>query len=30
MGADPEQIAQAVQQAVKDKLDSLEITISAE
>lgn len=29
MGADPEQIAQAVQQAVKDKLDSLEITITA-
>lgn len=27
MGADPEQIAQAVQQAVRDKLDSLEITI---
>lgn len=30
MGADPDAIAQAVQQAVKDKLDSLEITISAE
>ena len=30
LGADPEQIAQAVQQAVRDKLDSLEITISAE
>ncbi|KFI88942.1 N-acetylmuramoyl-L-alanine amidase [Bifidobacterium pullorum subsp. saeculare DSM 6531 = LMG 14934] len=29
MGADPEQIAQAVQQAVRDKLDSLEITITA-
>ena len=29
MGADPEQIAQAVQQAVRDTLDSLEITITA-
>lgn len=29
MGADPDQIAQAVQQAVKDKLDNLEITITA-
>ena len=30
MGADPQQIAQAVQQAVKDKLDALEITITAQ
>lgn len=29
MGADPDQIAQAVQQAVQAKLDSLEITITA-
>ncbi|MBW3083270.1 N-acetylmuramoyl-L-alanine amidase, partial [Bifidobacterium phasiani] len=29
MGADPDQIAQTVQQAVKDKLDSLQITITA-
>ena len=30
MGADPQQIAQAVQQAVQAKLDSLEITITAQ
>ena len=30
IGADPGQIAQAVKQAVADKLDSLHITIKAE
>lgn len=30
MGADPTAIAEAVQKAVKEKLDSLEITVTAE